>query len=54
VLALDEVLAGTEKLLRRLIAEDIEISSSTEPNLGSVKAAGAGRSGSRQPGGQRP
>ena len=38
VLSLDEVLAGTEQLLRRLIAEDIEISSSTEPDLGSVKA----------------
>jgi signal transduction histidine kinase/CheY-like chemotaxis protein len=38
VLALDEVLAGTAKLLRRLIAEDIEISSTTEPDLGSVKA----------------
>jgi len=38
VLSLDEVLSGTEKLLRRLIAEDIEISSTTGPDLGSVKA----------------
>ena len=38
VLALDEVLAGTEKLLRRLIAEDVEISSTIGPDLGSVKA----------------
>lgn len=38
VLSLDQVLAGTEKLLRRLIAEDIEISSTTAPDLGSVKA----------------
>ncbi len=38
VLSLDEVLAGTEKLLRRLIAEDIEISSTIAPDLGSVKA----------------
>jgi CheY-like chemotaxis protein len=38
VLSLSAVLAGTEKLLRRLIAEDIEISSTTGPDLGSVRA----------------
>ena len=38
VLSLDEVLAGTENLLRRLVTEDIEISSTTARNLGSVKA----------------
>ena len=38
VLSLDEVLAGTEKLLRRLIAEDVEISSTIGPDLGSVRA----------------
>ncbi len=38
VLSLAEVLTGTEKLLRRLIAEDVQISSTIGPDLGSVKA----------------
>ncbi len=38
VLSLAEVLTGTEKLLHRLIAEDVQISSTIAPDLGSVKA----------------
>lgn len=38
VLALDAIVAGTEKMLGRLIGEDIELSSETEPDLGRVRA----------------
>ena len=37
-LNLNEVVSGIEKLLHRLIGEDIEISTNLEPNLGSVMA----------------
>jgi PAS domain S-box-containing protein len=38
VLALDEVVAGTEKMLRRLIGEDIELTFVSEAGLGRVLA----------------
>jgi PAS domain S-box-containing protein len=38
VLSLAQVLTGTEKLLRRLIAEDVQISSTIGPDLGWVMA----------------
>ncbi len=38
VLSLAEVLTGTEKLLHRLIAEDVQISSTIGPDLASVRA----------------
>jgi PAS domain S-box-containing protein len=38
VLALDEVLAGTERILRRLIGEDINLTFTSEAGLGHVRA----------------
>jgi signal transduction histidine kinase/ActR/RegA family two-component response regulator len=38
IVKLNEVVANVEKLLRRLIGEDIELATSLGPNLGSVKA----------------
>jgi len=38
VLALDEVVAGTERLLRRLIGEDIDLMCSSDVDLGHVRA----------------
>jgi PAS domain S-box-containing protein len=38
VLSLNSVVAGMEKMLRRLIGEDIELSTSFDPALGHVKA----------------
>jgi signal transduction histidine kinase/ActR/RegA family two-component response regulator len=38
VLQLDEVVAGMEKMLHRVIGEDIELSTISEPGLGRVKA----------------
>jgi PAS domain S-box-containing protein len=38
VLALDQILSGTDKLLRRLIGEDIDLVCESEPGLARVKA----------------
>jgi PAS domain S-box-containing protein len=38
VVALDQIVAGTERMLRRLIGEDITLSSRTVPKLGRVRA----------------